>query len=86
VSSGGLLCRFLLGLAAGLAAAALVAGCAIDGRSGGVLGAGQPAGAWATPLERAWLGKLGRWSTDITAASRSAGLAEVGPAPSRRLG
>lgn len=86
MSSEGVLCRFLLGLAAGLVAAALVAGCAIDGRSGGVLGAGQPAGAWASPLERAWLGKLGRWNTSVTAASCSAGLAQLGPAPSRRLG
>jgi hypothetical protein len=85
VSSEGLLFRFLLGLSAGLAAAALVAGCAIDGRSGGVLGAGQAESAWATPVERSWLGKLGRWNASVTAASCSAGLAQVGPAPSRRL-
>jgi hypothetical protein len=85
MSSEGLLCRFLLGLAAGLAAAAFVAGCAIDERSGGVLGAGQAKAGWASPVERAWLEKLGRWNTGLRAASCSRDLAKVGAAPTARL-
>jgi hypothetical protein len=62
MSSGDVLCRFLLGLAGTLASASLVEACAIEGQTAAVLGAGQERGAWATPVELAWLDKLGRWN------------------------
>jgi hypothetical protein len=87
MSSGDVLCRFLMGLAGTLACASLFVGCAIDRQTGEVLGAGQERGPWATPAELAWLEKLGRWNERLGArtASCSADLADVGPAPTERL-
>jgi hypothetical protein len=88
VSSEAILTRFLLGLAAGLAAGAFVVGFVVEPpSSGAVLGAGQAQGTWATPAELAWLERLGRWNHRLGAntTSCSAELAAVGPAPTARL-
>jgi hypothetical protein len=65
VSSEGFLVRFFLGLAASLVGGLLVVGWAAPPRDGAVLGAGQRGGAWASPAELVWLGKLGSWNTHL---------------------
>ncbi len=96
MTSGGIALRFALGMVAGLVAVAVAFGFASAGHSaperGGVLGAGQRTDGWATPIEIAWLSKLGAWDsrllgglqTSARAAGCSAGLAQIGRAPTAR--
>jgi hypothetical protein len=58
-----------------------------DGRSnaGGVLGAGQPGGAWASGAELAWLRKLGVWDARLLAGLRRAAEIESSPSLVRKL-
>ena len=65
MSFKGFILRFLLGMAASLTVVLLVVGWASARRDGGVLGAGQRGGAWASPAELGWLGKLGSWNTRL---------------------
>jgi hypothetical protein len=65
VSFKGFILRFLLGMAASSTVVLLVVGWASARRDGAVLGAGQRGGAWASPAELAWLGKLGSWNTRL---------------------
>ena len=75
----GLLVRFFGGMAVGVAAVAVVVGCAASSRAhprvGGVLGAGQERGRWATAAELAWLRKLGRWETSLMLSLNRVGQA-----------
>lgn len=66
-------------MALGIAAVAAAIGCAagLHGHApaGGVLGAGQERGRWATPAELGWLHKLGRWETRLMRSLNRAGRA-----------
>jgi len=87
VSSEGFLLRFFLGLIGSLAAVALIVGCAVHQRSteGRVLGAGVEDGAWASPAEVAWLGKLGAWDTRLLRGLQTAARVESTPALADKL-
>src|SRR2546430_14034845 len=65
----GLLARFFCGMAVGIAAVALVMGCAAAAheyaQESGVLAAGQERGSWASAGEVAWLQRLGVWETSL---------------------
>jgi len=65
VGSGGFIVRFLLGMAAGLAAVTLLIGWIGVRPQGAALAAGTEAGSWATPAELAWLRTAGRWETGV---------------------
>jgi hypothetical protein len=73
VSAGGVAsCRSAC-LVAGVACLALLAGCGggeqhpAAGKRGGVLGAGQRSGAWASDVELGWLRRLGAWDSRLLA-------------------
>jgi len=87
VSSEGFLLRFFLGLAASLAAVVLTVGCAVHQRSteGRVLGAGVESGSWASPVEIAWLGKLGAWDTRLLRGLQTAARVESTPGLAEKL-
>jgi hypothetical protein len=80
---------------AGVACAAcalLAAGCSggadrakAEPDAGRVLGAGQPAGAWASEAELAWLRRLGAWNSRLLAGLRRAAAIESSPALVRKL-
>lgn len=65
MSFKGFILRFSLGMAASLTVVLLVVGWAAARRDGAVLGAGERSGAWASPAELIWLGKLGSWNTRL---------------------
>src|SRR5919199_3212014 len=80
--------------AAGLAlvACTLVVGCSGGPRQAKakspahrVLGAGQPAGRWASDVELAWLRKLGVWDSRLLAGLRRAAQIESQPKLVRKL-
>ena len=70
----------------------LVAGCSgsahhtgVKASSGGVLGAGQRSGSWASDAELAWITKLGAWDARLLAGLRRAGEIESSPRLVRKL-
>lgn len=76
----GSLVRFLLFMAASLAAVMLVVACAVEQRHGAVPGAGQERGSWATEADLAWLKRLGAWDTRLMRGLRGdAGTSRVEP-------
>jgi len=79
----------LLAAAAALTAVLALTGCGGGSgtahRESGVLGAGQPESAWATPVELGWLRRLGAWNGRLTEGLRRAALIESDPASSRLL-
>src|SRR5919204_5397533 len=94
MSTGGLVVRVYAGMAIGVAAVALVVGCASSvrkqGHSGGVLAAGREGGSWATSAELDWLRRLGIWesalmrSLDRAAHAQTESLAASVAGPIRR--
>jgi hypothetical protein len=91
MSNAGVAMRLGAGLVAALGCLLLV-GCAAATHqakakqdTGGVLGAGQRGGAWASDAELAWLTKLGVWDTRLLAGLRRAGEIESSPRLVRKL-
>jgi hypothetical protein len=84
VSFKGFILRFLVGMAASLTVVLFVVGWAAARRDSAVLGAGERSGAWASPPEVLWLGKLGSWNTRLLRGLQ-AGVPERG-APARVQG
>jgi hypothetical protein len=85
VSAQGFLWRFLLGLSAALCAAVFAVGCAVEERSGAVLGAGQAGGTWASAAELSWLARLGAWDARLIHGLREAARIERSPLLAGRL-
>jgi hypothetical protein len=79
--------RFLLGLAGSLVVLSLAV--VFTGSSqraeGHVLGAGVSSGSWATPVELAWLRKLGSWDTRLLRGLQSAARVETTPRLAQKL-
>jgi hypothetical protein len=84
VGSGGFIFRFLLGMAAGLAAVTLLLGLLGVRPQGAALAAGTEGGSWATRAELAWLGAAGRWETRLLRRLDGCDRT-LGPPPSARL-
>jgi hypothetical protein len=85
MGSGDFIVRFLLGMAAGLAAATFAVGCGAAQQHGEVLAAGQERGSWASPAELTWLQKLGSWNTQLMRGLQRAAEIETNPRLIRRL-
>jgi hypothetical protein len=85
MSAGGVAVRSVL-VVAGLACATLLVGCsgavgrASPAKGGGVLGAGQRSGEWASATELAWLRRLGTWNDRLLAGLREGGRIEAAEA------
>jgi hypothetical protein len=69
MSTGGFLVRFAGGMVVGVAVVGLAVAFAVSlqpsAHAGGVLGAGQAGGVWASTQEVAWLRRLGIWETHV---------------------
>ena len=85
MSAGGVSVRFVL-FVAGIVCVAFLVGCsgtaerATAAKGGGVLGAGQRSGAWASDGELTWLRRLGMWNARLLAGLGEAGRIEAAEA------